>query len=1383
MTTLENDVARPRPDLTKPKHSSTNGSLRGLDSAPVPALRRVARNGSAPLSFAQQRLWFLDQLQPNSSLYNLPMAVRLSGLINSEALRKAINAIAHRHEILRTRFVNEVAAPVQVISEKITIELPTVDLTSHPESQREEMLQQLLRQETGRSFDLSSDLLLRVLLVQLASDEHVLLVNMHHIISDAWSFDVLLGELAELYQAFKTGGSFSLEELPIQYADYAAWQREWMSAGVLQKQMGYWKKQLAGAPFLLELPADKSRPEVQTFRGGQATRELPHTLAAALRQFSRKQGGTLFMTLLAAFKVFLLRYTNQTDLVIGSPIAGRNRMETEKLIGFFVNTLALRTDLSGNPTFAEVLARVRQVTLDAYEHQDLPFERLVEELRPARNPGYNPLIQIMFVYQPEAACALELSGLTVTPLALDTSTSKFDLTLVVRDDADGLSAVMEYSTDLFVPETIARMLEHFQILLEGIMAAPEKNIGELPLLSATERHQVIVGWNDTHTNYPRDKTVPELFAAQASASPAAVAVDFGGRQLTYRELDDRSNQLAGQLRRLGVKPETVVGVCMERSLELIVGLLGILKAGGAYASFDPSQPADRLALMFDDCQPKVWLTQKKFERVCPLRANCATLCLDGDWKNSAQKNGHDSSSGEKLSATNLAYVSFTSGSTGKPKGVGVTHRGIARLVRETNYAQFRADDIFLQFAPIAFDASTFEIWGALLNGARLVVFPPQIPSLAELGSFIKEQRITTLWLTAGLFHQMVEEQLGSLGGVRQLLAGGDVLSVPHVRKALARLKNCQLINGYGPTENTTFTCCHKITEASETSRSISIGRPISNTQVYILNQQLQPAPIGVPGELHAGGDGLACGYLNRPEITAEKFIPDPFAAKSGAKLYKTGDLARWLPNGDIEFLGRLDSQVKIRGYRVELGEIETILNEHPRVQESAVTTHVGQFGEKQIIAYVVADGAPLGTEELRRYLTGKLPDYMMPAAFVSSDALPLNANGKVDRHALPVPEMTNGAARKFVAPRTLDETRLATIWEDVLGVRPVGAEDHFFDLGGHSLMAVRLVAQIEKVFGKKIPVTTIFQLPTVARLAGALGEGRLPAQYSSLVEIQPRGSRPPLVLVHGAGGGMFWGYTNLSHCLGLEQPVYAFKSRGMDGQEEFGTIEEMAAHYIAELRVLQPEGPYYLGGYCFGGNVAYEMARQLKAQGQKTALLALINCAPRGSSYERIKVTPDFCVRFLGNLGYWTSYVLRLKPKQQLHLLLWKCRAIVKRISRIFSGRSRNDSSIEVDELVDLSDQPPERRKLWNAHIQALVKHQTQFWTGHVTLYRTRGHSLLCSFDYAYGWRDFARGVDVKVVPGAHESILDERHAPHLAKILERRLNELQTDSRKGNGR
>ncbi len=1334
------------------------------------SIPRRAHDADVPLSFAQERLWFLDQLEPHSAVYNVCQAVRLQGTLDLMALEKALNEIVRRHEVLRTNFVAVDGKPVQVIASPRPLPLTVVDLSTWRDGTAEEEMVRRLQEEARRSFDLSLDMLARGLLIRMGPTEHTLMLTMHHIISDGWSLGILLREMATLYAAHCSGGPASLPELPIQYADYVAWEREQAQDAHLEKSLAYWKQQLAGPLPVLELPVDHPRAIAPMSRGAAQNVMLARPLTAALKALGQQEGATLFMTLLAAFQVLLHRWTRQEDIVVGSVVAGRRKVELERLIGFFVNTLVFRGDLSGSPTFRELLGRVREMSLGALAHQDLPFDRLVKELRPDRTVSRNPLFQVMFVLQNAPMAATDLPRLTLEPMEVNTGTAKFDLTLSMIETPGGLRAALEYNADLFEPGSIARLLGCFQTLLESIVAAPDEKISHLALLTPAERHQLLSEFNATQADYPRDATIAQLFEEQATRSPEAVALVHGERQVSYRELNRRADALASRLRRAGVGPDVLVGVCLERSVELIVALLGILKAGGAYVSLDPAYPRDRLAFMLEDTRTPVLITDPRLRAKLP--PSSAQLIEVNDIECAPRGATSVPPSQAFATADHLAYVSYTSGSTGKPKGVCVPQRGVVRLVKNTNFVRVGDDETFLQFAPIAFDASTLEIWGALLNGGRLVIYPAGPTSLEELGRFIERSGVTTLWLTAGLFHQMMEEQGDRLQNVRQLLAGGDVLSVPHVIRAIELLPRTELINGYGPTENTTFTCCHRITTPPLPGRSVPIGRPIANTQAYILDRYLQPVPIGVPGELFAGGDGLARGYLNRPELTAEKFVAHPFSREPGARLYRTGDLARWLPDGSIEFLGRIDRQVKIRGFRVEPGEVETVLATHPAVKDCVVVVRDDAAGDKCLVAYIVPKQTPApASDTWRAHLEDKVPEYLVPSAFVTLDALPLTPNGKLDLEALPLSDGARPDLQgSYLAPRDPIEEQLVEVWQNVLGVQPVGVRDRFFDLGGHSLLAVRMVAQLEKRFGKKLPVAAIFQHRTVEQLARLLrtSETRY-APATSIVEIQGHGSRPPIYFVHGVGGGMFWGYANLARYLGTDQPIYAFKSRGLDGLPEWPTIEEMAANYVADLRAHQPRGPYRLGGYCFGGVVAYEMARQLKALGEDVAVLALMNCSPPNSSYERMGrwYSPVWLWKFTRNVGYWLAhFVFGWSMRERAEYFRWKLRLLRKK-----TAGPADLAVTDVDEMVNVAAYSEDQRKLWQTHVRALKNYRPQSYAGEIALFRTRGHPLLCSFDELSGWSELARGgITLRIMPGGHGSILDEPYVQKVAREFQRCL-------------
>ena len=1062
-----------------------SGGPRGPEA---PALVPTPRDGALPLSFAQQRLWFMDRLEPGSALYNIPMAMRLEGALDVEVLERALDELVHRHESLRTTFQQGEREAFQLISPPSPLALARVDLRELPADTREQEARRLVAEEARRPFELTVGPLLRVTLLRLEEEAHVLVLVMHHIVSDGWSMGVLIRELEVLYAALVTGTESPLGALPIQYADYARWQREWLRGEVLESQLSWWRQQLEGASPVLELPADRPRPVVKTYRGALQRVFLPKALTEELRKLSQCEGVSLFMTLLAGFQALLHRYSGQDDISVGSPIAGRGRSEVEGLIGFFVNTLVLRSRFSPEASFRDLLLQVRDTTLGAYEHQDIPFEKLVEQLQPQRDPSRSPLFQVLFALQNMPIPELALGGLKSSPLESEGGISKFELSLFLQETPEGLRGVFEYNTDLFEPATIARMAEHLQVLLAAAVASPGTPVSRLPLLSEAEQHTLLVEWNDTRVDYPREACIHELFEAQAARTPDALAVQFEGQSLTYRQLDSRSNQLAHHLRHLGLRPGTPVAMCVERSLEMVVATLAILKAGGAYVPLDPSYPRERLELMLQDVQAPLLLAQRHLADRLPPN-NARLVLLDAEWHLIAQESQEPVRTG--VTSESLAYVMYTSGSTGRPKGVCIPHRGVVRLVMGTGFVRFGPDEIMLQLAPISFDAATLELWGSLLHGGKLVVFSPRAPSFEELGQALRQHGITTLWLTAALFDQMAATQPEALAHVRQVLAGGDVLAPERVK---ARLARGLLVNGYGPTESTTFATTHVLTRPEQVGHAVSIGRPISNTQVYVLDERLQPVPTGVPGELYIGGDGLGWGYLHRPELTAEKFVPHPFARVPGERLYRTGDKVRWLANGTLDFLGRLDSQVKVRGFRIELGEIESVLDRHPAVRQSVVIAREDSPGDKRLVAYVVGIEDPgLNLAELRTWLKQKLPEYMVPSAFVVLEALPLTSNGKVDRKALPAPDSQQRSSGHFVSPEAGLEQVLAAIWAEALRLERVGADDNFFDLGGNSLLLQTVHMRLEARVGRRIPLVELFQFSTVRSLATHLSGNGAPA--------------------------------------------------------------------------------------------------------------------------------------------------------------------------------------------------------------------------------------------------------------------------------------------------
>jgi amino acid adenylation domain-containing protein len=1072
---------------------------------PATRIPPVPRGGELLLSFVQQRLWFLDQFDPGLPNYNIPIAARIEGRLDTVALEQSLQEIVRRHEALRTCFRSLAGSPVQVIVPFLSVAVPVIDLRNLPESEREIQALRLLREEASRPFDLAQGPLFRLMVLRLGEEEHLLFLSMHHIASDGWSVGVLFRELRALYAA-SSGSASPLSELPLQYPDFANWQRHWLRGEVLDAQLAYWKQRLAGSLPGLELPTDHPRPPVQTFPGARKSFALTESLTVALRALSRREGVTLFMTLLAALQTLLHRITGQEDLLVGSPIANRSRTEIEGLIGSFANTLVLRTDLSGDPTFRALLRRVREVTLGAYAHPDLPFEKLVEEVNPPRDLSRSPLFQVMFVFQNAPLPSLELPGLVVTPIELDSGTANFELTLSVVEGATGLRGWLEYNTDLFDAPTITRMVGHFQTLLEGIVVNPGQRLSRLQLSPTTQPPRPRIEWIDTRADYPRDLSIQQLFEAQVERTPDAVAVVFERQQLTYTQLNRKANQVAHHLQRLGVSPEVRVGICVERSLEMLVGLLGILKAGGAYLPLDPELPKDRLNWMLTHAQAPVLLTQQHLVQALPQQG-AYLLCMDSGWPAigcEVETNPvHDGM------ANHLAYLIYTSGSTGQPKGVEIAHQALVNFLHSMNQKLgLRKQDTLLAITTFSFDIAALELFLPLMVGARLVIARREIARDGiELVAQLVRSGATVMQATPATWRLLIAAGWEGSPGLT-ILCGGEALLCELAQQLLRRC--AALWNLYGPTETTIWSTVARIEAADG---PISIGLPIANTQLYLLDRDLQPVPIGVPGELYIGGVGLARGYLNQPEVTAAKFIPDPFGKEPGARLYKTGDLARYWPDGRVEFLGRLDHQVKLRGYRIELEEIEATLAKHPAVREHVVLVREDKPSEKRLIAYIVADPAQAPTShELRHFLKAKLPEYMVPSAFMLLDALPLTPNGKVDRKALPAPHLAWPSLKEaFVAPTAPVELAVALLWAEILGLKEVGTNDDFFQLGGHSLLAIQVISRLRDIFQIELPLRSLFEARTVGGFARVITEHELkPGQTEKIARILNSNDDPEL---------------------------------------------------------------------------------------------------------------------------------------------------------------------------------------------------------------------------------------------------------------------------------
>jgi len=1337
---------------------------KGMGASPASSIPRRGHAAAPPLSFAQQRLWVLHQLDPANASYNMPEAVRLSGPLQPRTLELSLNEVIRRHEVLRTTFRTTEDGPVQVIAPELALELPALDLSGLPEAEREAETRRLIAEEAARPFDLAVGPVLRAALLRLSPQEHVLLFTTHHIASDVWSMGVLVKEVLALYNAFSKGEQSPLAELPIQYADFAVWQRRWLQGAELERQLGYWKRQLAGAPTVLELPADRTRPAVQSSRGASLSFQLPRTLSAALLQLARQENCTPFMLLLAAFNTLLYRYTGQTDLLVGTPMAGRNRAETEGLIGFFVNTLVLRTDLSGEPSFRQLLGRVREASLGAAAHQDLPFEKLVEELQPERDLSRSPLFQVMFVLQNVRLEAPARSELQLSPVGEAPEIAKFDLTLFMSETAGELGGSFEYNTDLFEAATVERMAGHFGELLGAIAADPDRRVSTLPVLTEAEREALLGRFNETATEYAKGACAHELFERQARETPDAVAVSFREERLTYAELNGRANQLARRLRELGVGPDVLVGVLFERSTEMPVALLGVLKAGGAYLPLDPSQPHERLAVVLKDAGVRLLLTEERMRETLSGQP-VELFCLDAE---RGRPDGLDAQDLAPASGPdNLAYVIYTSGSTGVPKGAMIPHRGLVNYLSWCvgAYAVSAGQGAPVH-SPIGFDLTVTSLFAPLLAGRETRLLPED-EGVEGLGRALREGRDFSLVKITPAHLEVLRHLLPAetaAGRTNSFIIGGEALLGEHISFWQQHAPATRLVNEYGPTETVVGCCVYEVPPGATFEGDVPIGRPIANTRLYILDRNMQPVPALVPGELYIGGDGLARGYLGRPGATAEKFVPDPFAAEPGSRLYRTGDLCRFLADGEIQYLGRIDHQVKIRGFRIELGEVESALGRHPSVSEAVVAVREDAPGDKRLVAYVVAaEGRQPTLGELRRDLKDSLPGYMMPSALVVLDRLPLTPNGKVDQRALPAPVGTRStSAASYIAPRNLTELSLVDIWEEVLNCRPVGVTDDFFDLGGHSVLALRVMAQVQKQFGLDLPLSTFFEGGTVEHLASLI-RLRTPTKQTHLVRLQAGGEGRPIFFMHPIGGGVVC-YAYLARHLAAEMPVYALGAFEVDDPHE--RLETMAAAYIEEMRGAQPRGPYMLGGWSFGAFVALEVARQLRAQGEEVALLAVLDSEAPGlhDEWDRGEPVdeddPMVLVRQLEIFAQRSEplpvdeeYLRRLgRDEQLLHIM---------------------DVAKEAHVMPQELTLAQVKRSLHNfkTRVRAGREYDPQPYEGKVTLFRCTNviplFQAYLAADPTWGWgRLSTEPVEIHHVPGSHETMVVEPDVQALAHKL-----------------
>jgi surfactin family lipopeptide synthetase A len=1063
----------------------------GIEVEQRQRIEPVERRGEGetwPLSFAQQRLWFLYQLDPGTASYNIPMALRLRGPLHFNALEAALSHLTFRHHSLRTRFVHSDGLPAQIIDAHLPRTLPLFDLSHVPATEREGAAMQLATDDANRPFELSVGPLFRFSLLRLSTDEYIILLCLHHIISDGWSVSILLRELSLLYDAFSEGRPAPLAELSIQYADYALWQREYLRGETLAAELSYWKEQLAGAAPLLDLPTDHTRPPVQSYRGASLRLRVKPELTLRLQSMSRAQGVTLFMSLLAVFRFLLWRYSGQEDVSIGTPMAGRNRAELESIVGFFINTLTLRTEVRGEESFRSLLSREREVCLGGYAHQDLPFEKLVEELQPERSLSHTPLFQVMFSLMNVPPGKIRLRGMEARALKVEHEATKFDLALSLAETNGELAGEMQYKRELYEATSIERMSAHYLRLLDAVLENPERPLWQMPLLSRDEERQLIFDWNRTSPDYPREGGLHQLFEAQAERTPQAIAVWGRDEHISYQDLNSRANQLAHYLQSLGAGAEDLVAVCLERSVSMVVALLAVLKAGAAYVPLDASYPVERLQYMLDDARVKLLLTQQSLlgalpqQHSDPARQHSGLVLLDADQQSIALHRPQNPTA--RTMPQHLAYVIYTSGSTGRPKGVAIEHHSpVALLQWSRNFFTQAELSGVLASTSICFDLSVFELFAPLSRGGK-VILAENVLSLANLKSAEQVSLINTV---PSAMTELL--RMGKVpSSVRTVNLAGEVLTATLVQHLYQKRTIERVVNLYGPTEDTTYSTCANVERTG--TGAPPIGRPVTETEVYILDQYLQPVPVGAAGELYIAGQGLARGYLNRPEQTALRFIPHPFSQRAGARLYRTGDKARYMADGNIQFMGRMDRQVKLRGFRIELGEIAAVLREHQMVEEAVVVCDEEQSGEKRLVAYVVAkESVDIDFGELRRHVQEKLPGFMIPALYSQLDALPLTVNGKIDYRALPPPDKSRPSmGDRHLAPRNDLEEALAGIWADLLRVNAVGVEDNFFELGGHSLLAMQIIYRVKERLRVELPLRALFESPTVAALAVVVGQ-------------------------------------------------------------------------------------------------------------------------------------------------------------------------------------------------------------------------------------------------------------------------------------------------------
>ncbi len=1389
-----------------PNDESTDSVLAQLKEHKIEILKLLSDNPDIlnvyPLSYGQRALWFLWQLVPESVAYNIAFTCRICSELNVTTLEKTLQILIDRHPLLRTTFPKHGKEPIQQVHQSNSIEIQQIDTSGLSE----EELHQRVYQDSKQPFDLEKEPLMRVSLFNCSEDQHILLLTIHHTVADAWSVLVLVEELGMVYQALDSGIKPSLEPLKHSYVDYVRWQKDMLNSPQGEKLWNYWQKQLGGELPVLNLPTDRPRPSIQTYNGASYHFQLSQKLSAQLKELAQREERSLYMVLIAAFQVLLYRYTGQEDILLGSPTSGRTKQEFTPIFGYFVSPVVIRVNLSGNPSFLEFLSQVSRTVLEALAHQDFPFPLLIERLQLEREPSRPPIFQALFALQNFRQLqnmqkifgdeVVDQKGLKLQPFEIPQQEGQFDLDLEMKEGISSLVGTFKYNTDLFNHQTIVRMADHFKTLLEEIVVNPQQKIGVLPLLTETQRHQLLVEWNDTDSEYPQYKCIHQLFEEQVEKNPDAIAVVFEQEQLTYAQLNQKANQLAHYLQSLGVKPEMFVGICVERSLEMVVGVLGIIKAGGAYVPLEPNYPLERLAYILEDADAGVLVTTKSLLKSLP-KNQIQLVCLDNDWETIASHSHQNPVS--NVDSSNLAYAIYTSGSTGKPKGVLVRHKPVINVIDWVNKTFDIGDnDRLLFITPLTFDLSVYDIFGLLAAGGSIyIVSELKRKEPEELINLLSHYQITFWDSAPAALEQLVpllQSKNYTCNYLKLVLLSGDwiPLGLPNIIKE--SFPNVEIVSLGGATEATVWSNYYLIKEVCPEWVSIPYGKPIQNAQYYILNEYFNPCPVGVTGDLYIGGECLSSGYINNPDKNLSSFIPNPFTYSQlkvkSPKLYKTGDLARYLPDGNIQFMGRVDNQVKIRGFRIELGEIESVLLAHSQIQQTLVLARADNIGHKRLVAYVVTKDQSLNSEDLQIYLQQKLPNYMIPSAFVFLEALPLTSNGKIDRKALPTAESYLAMEGKFVPPRDNIEIELAQIWSRIFNITPMGVTNDFFDIGGHSLIAVRLMAEIEQKFHQYLSLATLFQNPTIEKLANLLRSSRKDISWSPLVSIKATGSKPPFFCVPGAGGNLIYFY-DLARHLDQEQPFYGLQAQGLnDGFDPLTNIQDIASQYIQFIQTIQPQGPYFLGGHSFGGKVAFEMAQQLIKANYEVGLVAIFDTSAPIPEYQnfyfRVLDDTDWIVLLISQVQELSGreinipreYIESLSLDEQFEYLKEKLIQLDMMPTQANINQVRAFMKVFQTNLTAIDDYLPENVSPTEIILFRTDEfNNTQAEYGYINqvpaLWEAYKANLENLKEPTLGWHNFLKQpVEVYNIPGNHLTMMTQPHVQVLAQKLQKCLDK-----------